>query len=149
MDTNGYITFLVLGAVLVLIDGQLIYRSGRRYLQEFYKPETARSMMQLVTVLFSLVVLGMLALISLIDVNSGLPVRDVVVQLGMVLLMLALTHGFTLAILMKIRNRRRQEKITDEFSAISQHRAAHDVTVHPVTDEDSEKPQSAPTEVRW
>ena len=149
MDTNGYITFLVLGVALILIDGQLIYRSGRRYLQEVYKPEAARSMMQLVTVLFSLVVLGLLALISLIDVDSGLPARDVVVQLGMVLLMLAVMHGVTLAILMKIRNRRRQEKITDEFSAINHQRAAHDVTVQPVTEEDGGQPQSASTESRW
>jgi len=149
MDTNGYITFLVLGVVLVLVDGQLIYRSGRRYLQEVYKPDAARSMMQLVTVLFSLVVLGLLALISMVDVDSGLPFRDVVVQLGMVLLMLALMHGFTLAILMKIRNRRRQEKLTDEFSAINHQRAAHDVTVHPVREDDSVQPQSSSTESRW
>ncbi|MGQ0778623.1 MAG: hypothetical protein ACT4NY_30130 [Pseudonocardiales bacterium] len=101
------------------------------------------------TVLFSLVVLGLLALISMVDVDSGLPFRDVVVQLGMVLLMLALMHGFTLAILMKIRNRRRQEKITDEFSAINHQRAAHDVTVHPVPEDDSGQPQSASTESRW
>lgn len=149
MDTNGYITFLVLGVVLILIDGQLIYRSGRRYLQEVYKPDAARSMMQLVTVLFTLVVLGLLALISLIDVDSGLPVRDVVVQLGMVLLMLAVMHGFILSILMRIRNRRRQEKISDEFSAISQQRAAHEVTVHPVPEEDGGQPRPAATESRW
>lgn len=149
MDMNDYITFLILGIVLILIDGQLIYRSGRKYLQEVYKPEAARSMMQLVTVLFSLVVLGLLALISLIDVDSGLPIRDVVVQLGMVLLMLAVTHGFTLSVLMKIRNRRRQEKITDEFSAINQHRAEHEVVVHPVTEDDSGQPQSASTKSGW
>lgn len=34
VDTNAYLTFLLLGAVLVAIDGQIIYRSGRRLLRQ-------------------------------------------------------------------------------------------------------------------
>ena len=33
MSTYAYLSFLVIGVVLVLIDGQIIYRSGRRYLE--------------------------------------------------------------------------------------------------------------------
>lgn len=135
--------------VLILVDGLLIYRSGRRYLQEVYDPESARSMIQLVTVLFNLVVLGLLALISMIDVNSGLPVRDVVVQLGLVLLMLAVVHGFTLSILMQIRSRRRQEKISDEITKIHHNRTGYDAAVHPVNEGMTGQPQSASTESRW
>jgi hypothetical protein len=116
MNTNSYVTFLVLGVVLVLIDGQLISRSGRAYLRKVYEPEEARSMIQLVAGLFHLVVLGLLALISLINVDTGLPVRDVVVKLGVLLLLLAAAHGFTLTILMRMRDRRWQEQISDEIT---------------------------------
>jgi hypothetical protein len=33
MDTNAYVTFLLVGVLLVVVDGQIIYRSGRRYLE--------------------------------------------------------------------------------------------------------------------
>lgn len=76
MDINGYVTFLVIGLVLVIIDGQIVYRSGRALLEDAYPDSRgSRSMMQLVTVLFYLVVLGVLALVSTIDVNTGHPCR--------------------------------------------------------------------------
>ena len=53
-------TFLVLGIVLVVVDGQLIYRGGKGYLKRAaYDEEQAGSMMKLTTVLFHLVVLGL------------------------------------------------------------------------------------------
>lgn len=33
MSTEAYVSFLAIGVVLVLIDGQVIYRSGRGYLE--------------------------------------------------------------------------------------------------------------------
>ena len=36
MTTNAYLSFLAIGVALVLIDGQIIYRSGRRYLENSY-----------------------------------------------------------------------------------------------------------------
>lgn len=116
MNANSYVTFLVLGVVLVLIDGQLISRSGRGYLRKVYAPDEVRSMVHLVSGLFHLVVLGLLALLSLINVDTGLAVRDVVVKLGLLLLLLAAAHGFTLTILMRMRDRRRQEQISDEIA---------------------------------
>lgn len=116
MDTNGYLAFLVIGVVLVLIDGAIVYRSGRALLGEAYPdPRGSRSMAQLVTVLFHLVVLGVLALISTIDVNTGSQVQNVVVKLGVVLLVLGLAHGATMAILSRVRDRLRDEHVTDEL----------------------------------
>lgn len=118
MSADSYLAFLLCGVVLVLIDGQLLYRSGVRYLGSAYPADSARSVMQLVAVLFHLVVLGVLALISTIDVESGLPIRDLVVKLGVLLLALGVAHGVTMAILMTIRSRRRDEQlIEDEISA--------------------------------
>ena len=110
-------TFLVLGIVQVVVDGQLIYRGGKGYLKRAaYDEEQAGSMMKLTTVLFHLVVLGLLALVSIIDVDTGDPVKNVVLKLGIVLLLLALAHGATMAILARIRDRQVQQQLADEMA---------------------------------
>jgi len=71
MNTNAYLSFLAIGIVLVLIDGQVIYRSGRGYLENSYGDAGAgASMTRLVTVLFHLVALGLLALLSTIPLGT-------------------------------------------------------------------------------
>ncbi|GAA3460610.1 hypothetical protein ACFFSW_20715 [Saccharothrix longispora] len=114
---QGYAVFLLLGVVLVLIDGQLIYRSGKGYMNRAYgDPEAARSMTRLATVLFHLVVLGMLALVSMISVDTGDPVKNVVMKLGIMLLVLALVHAVTMVILGRIRDRQIQQQLADEMA---------------------------------
>ncbi len=114
---QGYAVFLLLGVVLVLIDGQLIYRSGKGYMSRAYgDPEAARSMTRLATVLFHLVVLGMLAIVSIITVDTGDPVKDVVVKLGVMLLVLAVVHAVTMMILGRIRDRQLQQQLADEMA---------------------------------
>jgi hypothetical protein len=150
MDVNGYVTFLLVGVVLVLIDGQIIFRSGRGYLRKVYEPEAARSMIQLVAGLFHLVVLGLLALISMINIDTGLPVRDVVAQLGVLLLVLAAAHGLTITILMRIRDRRWQEQISDEITESRYNAGVQGATIKPVNDPENDGgQQSASTELRW
>ncbi|HEV2779051.1 MAG TPA: hypothetical protein VGX25_06570 [Actinophytocola sp.] len=151
MDTNGYLTFLVLGVALVAIDGVIVYRSGRAMLGEAYRdPRASRSMAQLVTVLFHLVVLGLLALISTIDVNTGSQVQDVVVKLGVVLLVLGLAHAVTMGILSRIRDRLREEKITDELVEQHGNGRQRPPTVSPIGDEyhDQHPAVSPPIEER-
>lgn len=114
MDTDSYVAFLSLGVLLVIVDGLILYRSGLKYLGRAYQADNARSMMQMVIVLFFLVVLGVLALISTIDVATGLPARDLVVKLGVVLLTLGVAHGVTMGILKAVRDRRRDEQILEE-----------------------------------
>jgi hypothetical protein len=150
MNMNSYVTFLVLGVVLVLIDGQLITRSGRAYLRKVYGPEEVRPMIHLVSGLFHLVVLGLLALISLINVDTGLPVRDVVVKLGVLLLLLAAAHGFTLTILMRMRDRRWQEQISDEIAEGHYNSGAQEPTaLSAVAEAEEMARQSKSTESRW
>jgi hypothetical protein len=149
MNVNGYVAFLVLGVVLVLIDGQLIVRSGRGYLRKVYEPEEARSMIHLVVGLFHLVVLGLLALLSMITVDTGLLLRDVVVKLGVLLLLLAGAHGFTLMILMRIRDRRRHEQISDEITESHYNPGVPGVAVRPVAEAEEVGRQTTSTELRW
>lgn len=119
MDTNSYIVFLLLGIVLVAVDGQIIYRSGRRYLEQSHGATSASaSMIRLVTALFHLAVLGLLALISTIDFGGDSPTEVVVLRLGIVLLLLALAHGVTIAVLTKIRDQQNQENLAEEMTSI-------------------------------
>ena len=126
---DSYVTFLVLGIVLVVVDGQLIYHSGKGYLKRAaYDDDQAGAMMKLTAVLFHLVVLGLLALVSIINVDTGDPVKNVVVKLGVVLLLLALAHGVTMAILARIRDRQLQQQLADQMAEehrIYEERHAH------------------------
>jgi divalent metal cation (Fe/Co/Zn/Cd) transporter len=135
MDANSYATFLIIGVLIILVDGQILYRGGLGYLRKVYADESARSVMQLVSVLFHLAVLGALALISLINVSTGMPVRDLVVKLGVVLLILAAAHGITMAIVVNIRDRRREEQLEDEIAADRPTIAGREASVHPVADD--------------
>jgi hypothetical protein len=135
MNANSYATFLLIGVLFVLVDGQILYRSGLGYLRKVYSGDSARSVMQGVAVLFHLVTLGFLALISMLNVSTGMPVRDLVVKLGVVLLVLALAHGVTVAIVVGIRNRRREEQIEDEFVADRPSVIGREPTIQPVADD--------------
>ena len=133
MDANSYATFLLIGVLIVLIDGQIIYRGGLGYLRKVYANDSGRSVMQLVSVLFHLTVLGALALISMINVSTGMPVRDLVVKLGVVLLVLAVAHGITMAIVVNIRDRRREEQLEDEI--VAEGPTIREASVQPVADD--------------
>ncbi|MEV7044975.1 hypothetical protein [Amycolatopsis sp. NPDC051061] len=110
MSTNAYLSFLVIGVVLVLIDGQIIYRSGRRYLENSYgDPAAGASMTRLVTVLFHLATLGVLALVS--TINFGGEITGIVARVGILLLILALAHAITLGVLARIRGEQEVEAV--------------------------------------
>ncbi|ONI72876.1 hypothetical protein ALI144C_43585 [Actinosynnema sp. ALI-1.44] len=116
MDTNSYIAFIVIGVILVAIDGQIIYRSGRKYLERSYGDSGAgTSMARLVTVLFHLVVLGLLMLVSTVDVGEN-QAEGVIIRLGIVLLLLAAAHGVTIAILARIKEHQIQEQLAEEMT---------------------------------
>ena len=136
MTADSYITFLLCGIVLVLIDGQILYRSGLRFLGKVYQADSARSMMSLVAVLFHLIVLGAVALISMITVSTGLPIRDLVVKLGITLLLLGVAHGLAMTALMAIRDRRRDEQLVDDAIAADRGSGgtANESAVYPVDD---------------
>lgn len=109
---NAYLAFLVLGTALTLLVGQLLIRSGRPYLQEvFADPKVADSVTKLLAVLFHLLVLGVLALISTIDVPVEGTVQAVITKLGVVLLVLGIAQGGTMLVLSKLRERRLAQEL--------------------------------------
>ncbi|GAA1955962.1 hypothetical protein [Amycolatopsis minnesotensis] len=133
MNTNAYITFLLIGIVLVAVDGQIIYHSGRRYLENSYgAPEAGASMARLVAVMFHLAVLGILALLSLISFGgdeSSIP--SVVGKLGLLLLVLAAAHGITLAVLSRIRDEQVGENLVARKQGVTGD--GRNSTVNPVS----------------
>lgn len=121
MNTEGYVAFLLLGVVLITVDGQVLFQSGRRYLLSAYRDEgSAASVGRLVTMFYYLVMLGVLALVSAVDVPAANgPLPAVVTRIGILLLILAVGHGVTTWVLAGLRrrqeNQRLSEKLTDQF----------------------------------
>ncbi|MEU0537636.1 hypothetical protein [Amycolatopsis tolypomycina] len=144
MTTNAYLSFLAIGVALVLIDGQIIYRSGRRYLENSYgDPAAGASMTRLVTVLFHLATLGVLALISTIDMGgSDLP--GVVGRIGVLLLILALAHAITLGVLARIRGEQEVEAVVQRGPR-PRVEADQGPTVTPVPGQDGRYPAASPS----
>jgi hypothetical protein len=110
----GYLVFVALGIGMTLLVGQLLIRSGRVYLEELFDDRRlAGSMTTLLAVLFHLVVLGVLGVISTIDVPVDGAVQLVVTKLGVVLLVIGVAHASALALLGRMRDRRAQDQLFD------------------------------------
>lgn len=114
MDTNAYVAFLVVGIVMVVIDGQIIYQSGKRYLENAKgNPGAEASMTRLIAVLFHLVVLGALALLSTIHFPGGSSLPSVVGRLGVMLLVIAAAHAISISVLARMR----EEQAVEDYNS--------------------------------
>lgn len=115
---GSYLLVLVLGLVLTVVVGQILLRTGQDYLEEvFGDVRTARSVNRLLGLLFHLVVLGILAIISTVDMPVDGELQTVVTKLGVILLVLGAAHGGTMLVLARIRARRREQDLADEVTA--------------------------------
>ena len=128
---NAYFAFLVVGAILVVADGHLIMRASRVYLRSAYTDEgAANSMGRMIGVLFHIITLGVLMLLSTVDIPVEGAVQQVITKLGIVLLLLGAAHAVTLSVLGNIRERQSSQRITQETNAQLEERR-HDEQ-HPV-----------------
>lgn len=108
-----YVAVVVLGAVITVLVGVLLYRNGEPFLTDVFGGDRERAIgiNRLLVVLFHLVVLGMLALISVLEVPWATGATQLVLtKLGVVLLVLGAAHGATMVVLTRIRLRRRGPK---------------------------------------
>lgn len=113
-DLASYLVFVLLGTGATLTVGQVLYRSGRGYLEEMYPDgKVAQSVNMLLAVLFHLVVLGILGIISTIDVPVEGSAQQVVTKLGVVLLVLGMAHGGAMLALARVRDRRASQQFMD------------------------------------
>jgi len=119
MDTAlaSYLVLLVAGTGLTVVVGAILRRSGQAMLEEVYPGPRAAGLVRLVTVGFYLVALGVLALISTIDVPVEGVAQAMVTKLGVVLLILGAVYGITLMALGRIRDNGRAAELDEEFNA--------------------------------
>lgn len=114
-DGASTLVMVFIGLVITVGVGQILLRSGEPFLEEvFQNNETARSLNRLLSVLFHLLTLGVLAMISIADVPSGNgPVQTIVFKIGVVLLIVGIAYGVSMLVLLRIRERRRQAAKSD------------------------------------
>jgi hypothetical protein len=119
MDTDlvSYLVMLVVGTALTTVVGAILRRSGQSLLEEVYPAERAAGLARLVAVGFYLVALGVLALISTVDVPVQGLIQVQVTKLGVVLLILGAAYGLTLLVLGRLREARRSAELDAEFQA--------------------------------
>lgn len=116
-ELGTYLTVLVLGIAATLVVGQVLLRTGRSILEDaFAERRTARSVNRLLAVLFHLGALGVLAVISTVDVPVTGGVQTVVTKLGVVLLILGAALGLLIGLFNRIRSRNREQQALDRMS---------------------------------
>lgn len=133
MGTGHTLAFLVIGIVLVFVDGWLLRRGGTTYLEAAYPDgKVADSVNQLVTVLFHLTTLGVVTLLSTVPIGGDDPFYAVLTRIGVLLLVLAAAHGITIWILARLRSKQREKALQEEIAARTSDRL--DAEPHPRAD---------------
>jgi hypothetical protein len=129
-----YLVVLLIGAALVLVDGQLIMRHAPSYLVEAYRdPRRARQVASLVSLFFHLVMLGVLLLVvSAMGPNPTVP--SVLRRLGVLLILTAIGHALTMVALSRLREQQTGTDLANaQMDAVA---PATSATPAAVTDED-------------
>ncbi len=129
-ETAQYITLLIVAIGLTFLVGRLLVNAGEPFLQEVFRDEkVTRSVNLLLSVLFHLVTLGVLAIISVIEVNAGGTLQTFVAKLGIVLLILGIAYGVSMLVLIRVRERRRASQISEQ---VQERLAERGVSASPV-----------------
>jgi hypothetical protein len=113
-EMTQYILLLLVSVGLTFLVGQLLVRAGEPFLQEVFQDEkVTRSVNLLLSVLFHLITLGVLAIISVSSVAGDNALQTFVVKLGVVLLTLGVAYGVSMLVLIRVRERRRAAQISE------------------------------------
>ena len=111
------IAVLVLGGVVSVVVGRALRGAGRPFLDDVLRDErVSEAVARLLTVLFSLLSLGTVALLATLDLAGWSTVHATALKLGLVLLVLGVAHGLTLLVLLRIKKRRRRQLVEEEFA---------------------------------
>ena len=132
-ETAQYILLLAVSVVLTFVVGRLLVTAGEPFLNDVFRDKSVtRSVNLLLSVLFHLITLGVLALISIINVGNleDQPLQRFVVRLGLVLLVLGIAYGVSMLVLIRVRNRRKADDIHEH---ITEKLAERGVDPRPVT----------------
>lgn len=114
--TAQYVALLAVSVLLTFAVGRLLVRAGEPFLLEVFRDRSVtRSVNLLLSVLFHLITLGVLAIISVADLggSDAQPLQRFVVRLGVVLLVLGIAYGTSMLVLIRVRERRRADEISE------------------------------------
>jgi hypothetical protein len=131
--TTQLIVLLIVSVILTFIVGQLLVRAGEPFLSEVFRDKAVtRSVNLLLSVLFHLITLGVLAIISIVDIGNlqDLPLQSFILRLGIVLLVLGIAYGISMLVLIRVRERRKADTISEH---VSEKLAERGVDPRPVT----------------
>lgn len=129
-DTAEYITLLVVSIVITIAVGQVLMRSGEPFLQEVFQGEKVTSSVnRLLSVLFYLITIGVLTIISVWNIDVGTQLQNMVVKMGIVLIVLGIAYGVSMLVLIRVRERRRADQISEE---VQLKLSDHGVSTNPV-----------------
>jgi hypothetical protein len=147
MDLNAqYITLLIVSVGLTFLVGRLLVTAGEPFLQEVFQDRSVtRSVNLLLSVLFHLITLGVLAVISGIDLGPSDPLQRFVTRLGVVLLVLGIAYGISMLVLIRVRERRRSDTISEQ---VQERLADRGVDTRPAN-EASTHPNQAPDQPHY
>ncbi len=118
-ETAQYIALLAVSVVLTFLVGRLLVTAGEPFLNDvFHDTAVTRSVNMLLSVLFHLITLGVLAIISIVNVGNlqDQPLQRFVVRLGIVLLVLGIAYGVSMLVLIRVRERRKADAISDHVT---------------------------------
>jgi hypothetical protein len=133
MEITQYLVLLAVSVALTFLVGRLLVRAGEPFLLEvFHDEKVTRSVNLLLSVLFHLVTLGVLAIISVTDVAGDNAVQTFVVKLGVVLLTLGIAYGISMLVLIRVRERRRADEISEHVQERLADRGIGTVPTHPL-----------------
>lgn len=114
-DTAEYLFLLAVAIGLTFTVGRILVVAGEPFLEDvFHNRAVTRSVNHLLSVLFHLLTLGVLAIVSVVDLHIADMVQRVVVHLGIVLLILGFAYGVSMLVLIRIRERRRAAQFSEE-----------------------------------
>ena len=130
-DTAEYITLLVISIIITIAVGRVLVTSGQPFLQEVFQDEkVTTSVNRLLSVLFHLITIGVLTMISVWSIDVGTQLQNMVVKLGIVLIVLGIAYGISMLVLIRIRERRRADQISEEVQLKLSDRG---ISTHPAT----------------
>jgi hypothetical protein len=138
-DNSQYITLLVVSIALTFLVGRLLVSAGEPFLQEVFQDKAVtRSVNMLLSVLFHLITLGVLGIVSVIDLGPGEPLQRFVARLGVVLLLLGVAYGISMLVLIRIRERRRAATVSEHVQERLAERGVdtrppNEISTHPHT----------------
>jgi hypothetical protein len=111
------VAVLVLGCAISFVVGRTLRTAGRPFLDDVLRDErVSEAVARLLTVLFTLLSLGTVALVAIVELPGWETIYATALKLGIVLLVIGAAHGMTLLVLLRIKKRRRRQLLEEDFA---------------------------------